>query len=179
MEAFETGQSTGSSSVERPIATASTRPPDWQFSGKPVRVLFLCTNNSARSQMAEALTRHLSQGQVDVASAGSYPAAQIHPEATRAIARLGADMRLYTPKHLDQFRGQTFDRVIILCDPEQEECPTVPDDLEPIIWTMRDPVLAEGTAQERSRAFDLLAIELNTRIRLLLTLLEREKRASD
>jgi ArsR family transcriptional regulator, arsenate/arsenite/antimonite-responsive transcriptional repressor / arsenate reductase (thioredoxin) len=128
--------------------------------------------------MAEALLRHLSQGQVDVASAGGYPAAQIHPEAVRALARLGADMRQYVPKHVDQFRGQTFDRIIILCDLQQEVCPTFPGDFETVTWTMRDPVRAEGTVQERARAFDQLAIELNTRIRLLLTLLGREKGAT-
>lgn len=181
MNLFETGQPDARPPAEELVVSAPTKsvkPPDWQFAGKSVRVLFLCPNNSARSQMAEALLRHLSQGQVTVFSAGSSPAAQIHPEAVRALARLGADMRQHVPKHLGQFRDQLFDRVIVLCDPEQENCPTFPGTTEAIVWTMRDPLSVIGTAQERSRAFDLLAIELNTRIRLLLTLLEREKRGS-
>jgi ArsR family transcriptional regulator, arsenate/arsenite/antimonite-responsive transcriptional repressor / arsenate reductase (thioredoxin) len=148
---------------------------DWQFDGKPVRVLFLCLNNSARSQMAEALIRHLSQGQLEVFSAGSQPAAQIHPLATRAIARLGADMSQHIPKSLHLFEDQAFDRVVILCDTEQEDPLDFPGNSSVIIWNTPDPCKAEGTELERTRAFDRLAIELNTRIRLLLTLLEREK----
>ena len=91
---------------------------------QPVRVLFLCTPNAACSQMAEAFLQHLSQGQVTVFSAGSHPAAQILPEAICAIARLGADMRQHVLKHLDQFCNQSFDQVIVLCDPENESCPT-------------------------------------------------------
>jgi len=97
--------------------------------------------------------------------------------AVRAIARLGAGMNRHVPKHLDQFRGQIFDRIIILCDQDHEECPTF-DTPGVIYWNTPDPVLVEGTEEQRQRAFHLLALELNTRIRLLLTLLEREKRAS-
>jgi ArsR family transcriptional regulator, arsenate/arsenite/antimonite-responsive transcriptional repressor / arsenate reductase (thioredoxin) len=150
--------------------------PSWDFTGQPRRVLFLCTSNSARSQMAEALTRHLSQGQIEVFSAGSLPAEHIHPEATRAIARLGADMRKYVPKSAELFQGQSFDRVVILCDQEHETCPTFSGSAKVITWNMPDPVKAEGTEAEQSRAFQHLAMELNTRIRLLLTLLERETR---
>jgi protein-tyrosine-phosphatase len=181
MHPLETDQPSERHPAEKlmaPTPTTSVKPPDWQFAGKSVRVLFLCTSNSARSQMAEALLRRLGQGQIEVFSAGSHPAAQIHPEAVRAIARLGADMRQHVPKHLDQFRDQPFDRIIVLGDPEQEVCPSFPSSSEVITWTMRDPLKSVGSAQERSRAFDVLAIELNTRIRLLLTLLEREKRAT-
>lgn len=125
--------------------------------------------------MAEALLHHLSQGQVEAYSAGNHPVAQVHPLAVRAIARLGVDMSRHVPKHLDQFRGQAFDRIIVLCDQDQEDCPTL-DTPGVTLWNIPDPVLVEGTEQERQRAFNLLAMELNTRLRLLLTLLEREKR---
>jgi arsenate reductase len=151
--------------------------PQWDFAGKPVRVLFLCTHNQARSQMAEALTYDLSQGQVEALSAGNYPAAQVHPLAVHAIARLGADMSRHVPKSLDQFRGQTFDRIIILCDQGHEDCPTI-GTAGVIYWNFPDPARVEGTEEERQRAFNLLATELATRIRLLLTLLEKEKRAN-
>lgn len=181
MNPFEASQPCERHSVEEqeaPRVAMSGKPLGWQFAGKSVRVLFLCPNNSIRSQMAEALLRHLSQGQVAVFSAGSSPAVQIHPEAVRAIARLGADIRRHIPKHLNQFRNLPFDRVIVLCDPEQERCPTFPGPTEAMLWTMRDPLQVGGTEQERLRAFDLLTLELNTRIRLLLTLLEREKRSN-
>ena len=139
--------------------------PRWQFTGQPMRVLFLCTSNSARSQMAEALTRHLSRGQIEVFSAGSLPAEHIHPEATRVIARLGADMGKYVSKSMNLFQGQTFDRVVILCDAEHETCPTFSGSAKVITWNMPDPVKAEGTETERSRAFQHLAMELNTRER--------------
>jgi protein-tyrosine-phosphatase len=164
---------------EKDASTQGTRgkQANWNFSGKSVRVLFLCTNNSARSQMAEALAHDLSRGQVEAFSAGSHPARQVHPLAVPAIARLGSDMSRHVPKHLDQFRGQTFDRIIILCDQGHEDCPTL-DSPGAIYWNMPDPVLLEGTEEQRQRAFHQLALELNTRIRLLLTLLEREKRPS-
>lgn len=147
----------------------------WQFNGQSVHILYLCINNSARSQMAEALTRHLSKGQVEVFSAGSQPAAHIQPEATQAIARLGADMSQYMPKSVERFQGQAFDRVVILCEKEHEPSPTFSGNSKVIYWDTPDPVKVEGTEKERSRAFQHLAMELNTRIRLLLTLLEREK----
>jgi len=162
---------------EAPTQETLGKQPNWDFAGKPVRVLFLCTHNQARSQMAEALLHHLSQGQVEAYSAGNHPAAQVHPLAVRVITRLGADMSQHVPKHLDQFRGQAFDRIIIVCDQDHEDCPTL-DTPGMTFWNIPNPVLMEGTEQERLRAFNLLAMELNTRIRLLLTLLEREKRAS-
>ena len=118
----------------------SQEKPTWHFTGQPMRVLFLCTSNSARSQMAEALTRHLSQGQIEVFSADSQPAGHIHSEATRAIARLGADMRQYVPKSSELFQGQTFDRVVILCDKDHETCPTISGSAKVITWNTPDPV---------------------------------------
>jgi ArsR family transcriptional regulator, arsenate/arsenite/antimonite-responsive transcriptional repressor / arsenate reductase (thioredoxin) len=150
----------------------------WQFAGPPPRLLFLCTGNSARSQMAEVLARHLSQGQVAAFSAGSRPAPQIHPLAMRATARLGADLGHQWPKHLDVFTGQTFDRVITLCDRVREVCPDFPGSPRPIHWSFPDPSAAQGSEEERQRVFDQLAVQLTVRIRLLLTLLERERKTS-
>ncbi len=85
-------------------------------------------------------------------------------------------MSRYVPKHLDEFRGQTFDRILILCDQDHEDCPTL-DSPGSIYWNIPEPVLLEGTEEQRQRAYNQLAMELTTRIRRLLTLLEREKRA--
>jgi arsenate reductase len=126
--------------------------------------------------MAEALFRHLGQGQVEAYSAGSQPAAAIHPDAAPAIARLGVDMSHYVPKHYEQFQEQAFDRVIILCDREQEPCPSFPGEEAPVYWNIPNPVATEGGEKERERTFQRLALELNMRVRLLLILLERERR---
>ncbi len=141
---------------------------------KPVRVLFLCTENSARSQIAEALTRYLSKGMVEAFSAGSHPTS-IHPFAIRVLAHLGIDTSSLRSKHFDEFREQSFDRIITLCDYVREECPTFPGDPERIHWSFSNPATVEGTEDERYHAFEQVGLQLSTRIRLLLTLLEREK----
>ncbi len=145
-----------------------------QNSDKPIRVLFLCTENSARSQIAEALTRYLSKGTVEAFSAGSHPTS-IHSYAIRVLAHLGIDTGTLRSKHFDEFREQSFDRIITLCDYIREECPTFPGDPERIHWSFPNPAAVEGTEDERYHAFEQLSLQLTTRIRLLLTLLEREK----
>ncbi len=141
---------------------------------KPVRVLFLCTENSARSQIAEALTRYLSKGTVEAFSAGSYPTS-IHPFAIRVLAHLGIDTGTLRSKHFDEFREQSFDRIITLCDYVIEECPAFPGDPERIHWSFPNPAAVEGAEDERYHAFEQVSMQLTKRIRLLLTLLEREK----
>lgn len=148
----------------------------WQFLDHSPRVLFLCRSNSARSQIAEALVNCVSQGQVQAFSAGSHPATEVHPRAIAAIARLGVDLSQHVPKHLDTFVGQSFDRVVILCDQAHEERLDWAGSPQAIPWTFSDPTVVEGTERERQRAFDQLATQLNMRIRLFLTLLERQQK---
>jgi protein-tyrosine-phosphatase/DNA-binding transcriptional ArsR family regulator len=150
---------------------------DFHFDGPPPRLLFLCTSNSARSQMAEALVGHLSQGQVQAWSAGSHPAQAVNPLAVRALARWGIQMSQSEPKSLELFVGQSFDRVITLCDRVRERCPTWPDS-SPLHWSLPDPSAAEGSEAERQQVFDQLASQLDVRIRLLLTVLEQERKMS-
>jgi len=140
-----------------------------------LRVLFLCTENSARSQMAEALLRQMSQGQIEASSAGSQPAREIHPLARRVMERIGIDMSGAVPKHVDLFRGQHFDAVVTVCDRVREVCPVFPDDPERIHWSFPDPALVEGSEETRYHAFEQTSLQLTARIRLLITLLEREK----
>jgi protein-tyrosine-phosphatase len=125
------------------------------------RVLFLCTGNSARSQMAEALIEELSGGTVRAASAGSRPK-PLRPEAVRAMRARGIDIADRRSKHLDEFLDQRFDRVVTLCDRLREVCPTFPGDPETIHWSIPDPALEGGSAFERT------AEELAVRIRFLL-----------
>ncbi len=140
----------------------------------PLRVLFLCTENSARSQMAEALLRHLSHGTVEAFSAGSQPAEELHPLARRCMERLGIDMNRAVPKHFEVYLGQRFDVIITVCDRVLETCPTFPDDPERIHWSFLDPATVQGSEAEQLRAFEQISLHLTTRIRFLLTILQRK-----
>lgn len=136
-----------------------------------LRVLVLCTGNSARSQLAEVILRHLSGGRIEVASAGSAPQAEIHPMAREAARRLlNVEMDGQHPKHADQFIGCPFDCVITVCDRAAENCPVFPESPQRIHWSFEDPAAAQGTDEQRQRAFDTVARELIARIRLWLEL---------
>lgn len=126
------------------------------------RVLFVCTHNSARSQMAEALMRHTAGDQFQVYSGGSHPT-HIHPDAIRSMDALGIDIRGQQSKDLSQFEGQTFDTVITVCDRAREICPVFPGEAEQIHWGFPDPARIENAANRR-RAFDHIAQQLTTRI---------------
>lgn len=141
----------------------------------PLRVLFLCTRNSARSQMAEALLRQLGHGTVEAYSAGSHPATRVHPLAVRLMERVGIDMQHAVPKHLEQFHAQHFDAIIIVCDQVHEICPVFPGNSDPIHWTFPDPIQTAGSEEERSRACEQTSLQLAFRVRLLLTMLERRR----
>jgi protein-tyrosine-phosphatase/DNA-binding transcriptional ArsR family regulator len=131
----------------------------------PVKVLFLCTGNSARSQMAEALIRDRSGGTVEAFSAGSYPR-PLHPNAVRVMRdEYGLDISGQASKHLDVFAGQHFDRVITLCDKVREVCPEFPGAPEAIHWSIANP--ADGDAP----LFSQVAAELEIRIAFLLAAL--------
>lgn len=134
------------------------------------RVLFLCSGNSARSQMAEALLRSRSGGRVEVLSAGSKPKA-VHPNAVRVMREeYAVDLTTHRSKHLDEFSNQRFDRVITLCDRVREVCPEFPGGAEPVHWSMADPAAEHaGDDDEASYpAFRQTAAELDTRIGFLL-----------
>ncbi|MBM2617050.1 metalloregulator ArsR/SmtB family transcription factor [Actinoplanes sp. LDG1-06] len=125
-------------------------------SSRGARVLFLCTGNSSRSQMAEALARRAG---VEAYSAGSAPK-PIHPRAVEVMAARGLDLGAARSKHLDEFTGRSFDRVITLCDKVREVCPEYPGALH---WSVADP------ARDPS-LFETVADELDERIRYLLHL---------
>ncbi|NJN67792.1 MAG: arsenate reductase ArsC [Chloroflexaceae bacterium] len=137
------------------------------------RVLFLCTGNSARSQMAEGYLRHLSQGQVEVASAGTRPS-QVHPLAIEMMARAGIDLSHHRSKHLDEFLGQSFDYIITVCDYQREICPVFPVDPERIHWGFPDPVEVVGK-EAQEQAFKTTAVQLRSMIRNFLILLNRKE----
>jgi ArsR family transcriptional regulator, arsenate/arsenite/antimonite-responsive transcriptional repressor / arsenate reductase (thioredoxin) len=130
-----------------------------------MRVLFLCTGNSARSQMAEALLRHLTGGAIDAVSAGSAPAADVHPLTRPTLkARYGIEAPALRPKPASELAGQSFDAVITVCDAAAAACPTWPGAARLIHWDIADPA-AVAEADARPQAFDDAARELETRIR--------------
>jgi protein-tyrosine-phosphatase/DNA-binding transcriptional ArsR family regulator len=132
--------------------------------GQPaVRVLFLCTGNSSRSQMAEALLRRMAGDTAQVCSAGSHPK-PVHPHAVTVMAEHGIDLAGARAKHLDEFAGQRFDFVITLCDRVREVCPEFGGPPEPVHWSMPDP----AGEPDGYPAFRRTAAELADRISFLL-----------
>ena len=157
------------------ILEALPQPVEVQPDQVPKRVLFLCTENSARSQMAEALLRHLSHGQVEVYSAGSH-ATHVHPLALQVLQERRISTEGLRSKSLDEFVGQSFDVIVTVCDRVRESCPTFPGDPDRIHWSFADPAAVEGSLEERHRAFEQTSLQLTTRLRYLLILLERANR---
>jgi protein-tyrosine-phosphatase len=142
------------------------------------RVLFLCTGNSARSQMAQALVEHLTDGAIEASSAGSDPK-PLHPNAVRAMREHGIDIGGRRSKHLDQFTDRRFDYVISLCDRVREVCPEFPDQPDLIHWSIPDPA-REGDTDERTYpAFQRTATELATRIGFLLQLIDQSSSTAE
>jgi protein-tyrosine-phosphatase len=142
----------------------------------PLRVLFLCTHNSARSQMAEVLLRHLSHGEIEAYSAGSAPAPRVHPLALRAMEAIGINMHEQYPKRFDRYLQQHFDAIVTVCDRVREACPTFPGDPEHIHWSFPDPAEVNGSEEEQYAAFEQIGLQLTARLRLLMTILNREGR---
>ena len=136
-----------------------------------VRVLFLCTGNSARSLMAEALARARSGGVIEAYSAGSHPK-PVHPNAVRVMRdEHGLDLSAQTSKHLDVFLDQRFDWVISLCDRVREVCPEFPGHPETIHWSIPNPAAGDADDDASYPAFQQTAAELETRIGFLLAVL--------
>jgi len=134
---------------------------------KPPSVLFLCTGNSARSQIAEALLLQMSQGTVAAASAGSHPKA-LHPNAVRVMKQRGLDISSNRVKKMDEFVAQRFDIVITLCDRVKEVCPEFPSHPDHVHWSIPDPALEGANDRATMPAFTRLVTELETRIEFLL-----------
>jgi ArsR family transcriptional regulator, arsenate/arsenite/antimonite-responsive transcriptional repressor / arsenate reductase (thioredoxin) len=130
------------------------------------RVLFLCTGNSARSPVAEALLRRRAD-QVEVASAGSHPK-PLHPDTVRVLRTYGIELAGRPPQHLSVYEHQRFDYVITLCDRVREVCPEFPGRAQQLHWSIADPAASVGTGQETYPAFERMAAELETRIGFLL-----------
>lgn len=136
------------------------------------RVLFLCTHNSARSQMAEGLLRNLGGDEFEVFSAGTE-ATRVHPLATAAMRELGIDISNQRSKRLDQYRGEKFDYVITVCDKTNETCPVFPDYAKRIHWSFDDPSAATGSDEQKLQVFRRVRDEIAGRLRVFQTMAER------
>jgi protein-tyrosine-phosphatase/DNA-binding transcriptional ArsR family regulator len=144
----------------------------------PLSALFLCTGNSARSQMAEALLRERSGGAVRAYSAGSHPKA-MHPNAIRVMRdEHGIDLAGHEPKHLSVFAEQRFDWVITLCDRVREVCPEFPGQPETAHWSIADPAAGPPDDEASYPAFQQTAAALEIRIGFLLAMVAHRTSAS-
>ena len=152
------------------LTAAATVCPRIRSSRRQPRVLFLCTGNSARSQIAEALLERMSAGTIHAESAGSHPKS-LHPNAARVLRSYGMDIGARRTKHLDEFRSERFDVVITLCDRVREVCPEFPWRPQLVHWSVPDPALEGATDRASYPAFVRTAAELETRISFRLPLL--------
>ncbi len=135
-------------------------------------VLFVCTGNSARSPIAEALLRRHTAGHVEAISAGSRPKPQLHPNTVRVLRdHFGIDIAAERPRHLDTFTGRRFDYVITLCDKAREACPEFGDHARRVHWSIPDPAAAGNSDQASYPAFARTAADIDTRVRHLLPVL--------
>jgi arsenate reductase len=128
------------------------------------RVLFLCTGNAARSQMAEGLARDLHGDVLDVVSAGSRPAGWVHPLAIKALAEIGIDGSDLTSKSAEPFREQEFDVVVTVCDSAAQDCPTWPGAKRIEHWPIVDPSYGPDDPATRFDRFVETRKELKDRI---------------
>jgi len=127
------------------------------------RVLFLCTGNSCRSQMAEGLLRYKAGDRFEVASAGTAPHL-VHPFAVKVMEEIGIDISGHHSKSVKEFMNQGFDYIITVCDQAREACPVFPGGEKRIHWSLEDPVRAEGSEEEKLNIFRRIREELMSRI---------------
>ena len=140
----------------------------------PIRVLFVCTGNSARSVLAEAFLRREGMADFEVHSAGTAPKG-INPLTLQVLAEAGIDAAWARSKSVTEFLGQRFDYVITVCDQARQSCPVFPGGHESLHWGYEDPAAAEGSDAERLDAFRRVFIGLGQRIHLFIPLALRER----
>jgi arsenate reductase (thioredoxin) len=128
------------------------------------RVLILCTGNSCRSQMAEGLVNHDLGDRWEARSAGTAPAAAVHPLAVRAMAEVGIDISAAAPRHVDTLAGEAWDLVVTVCDSARESCPLFPRPVEQLHVSFPDPALAQGSEQDRLTVFRAVRDDIRRRL---------------
>ena len=141
----------------------------------PIRVLFVCTGNSARSVMAEALLRHHGGSAFEVHSAGTEPKG-VNPLTLRVLAEAGIDGSWARSKSVSEFAGQAFDYVITVCDQARQACPVFPGGGASFHWGYEDPAAAEGSDEERMAVFGRVFTQLGERIHQFVPIALRQSR---
>jgi arsenate reductase len=144
------------------------------MSADPIRVLFVCTGNSARSQIAEALLKDFGASDFAVFSAGTEPKG-VNPYTVRALGEIGIDWSGAQAKSVTEFVGQPFDYVITVCDRARQTCPVFPGQHNSLHWGLDDPAEVDGTDAEKLEAFRRTRTEVATRLRPFVELARRAK----
>jgi protein-tyrosine-phosphatase/DNA-binding transcriptional ArsR family regulator len=154
-----------------------TPAPSLRHPAAPVAVLFVCTGNSTRSPIAEALLHRRTAGRVEATSAGTFPKPRLHPHATRVLRdEYGIDISRQRPRHLSTLTGRRFDYLITLCDKAREACPERVDHPRRVHWSIPDPAAPGIPDQASYSAFTRAAADIDTRIRYLLPVLTTSNR---
>ena len=135
-----------------------------RMSEHPIRVLFVCTGNSARSQIAEAVLGRIGGADFEVYSAGTEPHG-VNPYTVRVLDDAGIDWSAARSKSVEEFAGQSFDYVITVCDRARQTCPTFPGSQNTLHWGLDDPAEVEDSDAQKLAAFQRTYMELNQRIR--------------
>jgi len=144
---------------------------------RKIRVLFVCTGNSARSIMSEALLRHNGGDQFEVYSAGTEPRG-LNPLTVRTLQEAGLSTDGLSSKSVEQFLGQQFDYVITVCDQARQSCPVFPGSHQSLHWGYEDPAEATGTEEERMRVFRSVFTQLGQRISQFMVIARRERQVA-
>jgi arsenate reductase len=142
-------------------------------SDRPIRVLFVCTGNSARSIMAEALLRHHGGGEFEVHSAGTEPRG-INPLTLKVLADAGIDASFARSKSVNEYLGQEFDYVVTVCDEARQVCPVFPGVHESLHWGYEDPAEATGTEEQKLAVFRRVFVQLGERVRQFAVVTRRQ-----
>jgi arsenate reductase (thioredoxin) len=146
---------------------------DTATSDRPIRVLFVCTGNSARSIMAEALLRHHGGGEFEVHSAGTEPRG-INPLTLKVLADAGIDASFARSKSVNEYLGQEFDYVVTVCDEARQVCPVFPGVHESLHWGYEDPAEATGTEEQKLAVFRRVFVQLGERVRQFAVVTRRQ-----
>lgn len=157
---------------------ASPIPPTGCRGSRGIAVLFVCTGNSARSPIAEALLRCHTADRITAGSAGNRPKPSLHPHTIRVLREtFGIDISTQRPQHLDAVARRGFTHVITLCDRAREACPEFPDHPRRAHWSIADPTAADGDGEAGYTAFQRTAADIDTRVRQLLPVLTTTDRS--
>ena len=144
------------------------------MSGDPIRVLVVCTGNSARSLLAEGLLRSRGGDAFEVHSAGTHPKG-VNPLTLRVLSDAGIDASWARSKSVEEFLGQPFDYVITVCDQARDECPVFPGSHQSLHWGYEDPAAVEGTEEERLAAFRRVFTQMGERIGMFIPLARKHR----